>query len=73
MPYLIKMRYNITIVIDKNILPQLLNKKKEMKTMGKKNKKSSKNKTQLALEIIILTTATINLITAVLILLEHML
>ena len=67
------MRYNITIVIDKNILPQLLNKKKEMKTMGKKNKKSSKNKTQLALEIIILTTATINLITAVLILLEHML
>ena len=67
------MRYNITIVIDKNILPQLLNKKKEMKTMGKRNKKSSKNKTQLALEIIILTTATINLITAVLILLEHML
>ena len=67
------MRYNITIVIDKNILPQLLNKKKEVRTMGKKNKKSSKNKTQLALEIIILTTATINLITAVLILLEHML
>lgn len=67
------MDYNITIVIDKNILPQLLNKKKEMKTMGKRNKKSSKNKTQLALEIIILTTATINLITAVLILLEHML
>lgn len=67
------MDYNITIVIDKNILPQLLNKKKEVRTMGKKNKKSSKNKTQLALEIIILTTATINLITAVLILLEHML
>ena len=73
MLYLIKMRYNITIVIDKNILPQLLNKKKEMKTMGKKNKKSSKNKTQLALEIIILTTATINLITALLILLERLL
>ena len=67
------MDYNITIVIDKNILPQLLNKKKEVRTMGKKNKKSSKNKTQLALEIIILTTATINLITCVLILLEHML
>ena len=41
--------------------------------MGKRNKKSSKNKTQLALEIIILTTATINLITAVLILLERLL
>ena len=67
------MDYNITIVIDKNILPQLLNKKKEMKTMGKRNKKSSKNKTQLALEIIILTTATINLITALLILLERLL
>ena len=67
------MRYNITIVIDKNILPQLLNKKKEVRTMGKKNKKSSKNKTQLALEIIILTTATINLITALLILLERLL
>ena len=41
--------------------------------MGKKNKKSSKNKTQLALEIIILTTSTVNLITALLILLERLL
>ena len=67
------MRYNITIVIDKNILPQLLNKKKEVRTMGKKNKKSSKNKTQLALEIIILTTTTIQLITAIIVLIQQLL
>ena len=62
MLYLIKMRYNITIVIDKNILPQLLNKKKEMKTMGKRNKKSSK-KTNV--EMILLATAIIQFIAAI--------
>ena len=54
------MRYNITIVIDKNILPQLLNKKKEVRTMGKKNKKSDKK-----LSAILLITAIIQLITAI--------
>ena len=54
--------YNITIVIDKNILPQLLNKKKEMKTMGKRNKKSSK-KTNV--EMILLATAIIQFIAAI--------
>ena len=41
--------------------------------MGKRNKKSSKNKTQLALEIIILTTTTIQLITAIIVLIQQLL
>ena len=63
------MRYNITIVIDKNILPQLLNKKKEMKTMGKKKHKTSDKK----LSAILLITATIQLITAIIVLIQQLL
>ena len=64
------MDYNITIVIDKNILPQLLNKKKEVRTMGKKKKSSKQDKAQ---QTIILLTAILNFVTAVLILLERLL
>ena len=65
------MRYNITIVIDKNILPQLLNKKKEVRTMGKKkHKKSDKNSLS---EKLVLITAIVQLVTAIIIMIQQLL